>query len=230
MAKTDGVTIESLRPTIAELERILQWSFRRLGMDKLYRDKTGLAQELEKVTIVVETTGRRKNLLGHFLCKTAQTAWRTREGDEISEIKISSEHLARDPVAITETIIHEAVHLWCWYLGLKDTSSGGAYHNKVFKEQAELVGLDFEHEGRSIPGHGYGLTKLGDELEEKVRSSLKPKLEAFQIFKDTAPARKAAKPKLALWMCSCPVRLRVAYDTELEATCNDCGMNFEKQN
>ena len=84
--KTDAIQIDSLRPTIAELERMLQWSFKSLGMDKLYLDRQGLAEQLERVTVVVETSGTRKNLLGHFLCKTAQSAWRTREGEEISEI------------------------------------------------------------------------------------------------------------------------------------------------
>jgi hypothetical protein len=227
--KTDAIQIDSLRPTIAELERMLQWSFKSLGMDKLYLDRQGLAEQLERVTVVIETSGTRKNLLGHFLCKTAQSAWRTREGEEISEIKISSEHLRQDPVEIAHTIIHEAVHLWNWYLGLKDCSSGGAYHNKTFKEQAELVGL--KTGDQSVPGHGFAHTKLSEELEEKIRKSLKPKLAAFQIFKDAAPKVKTVKkPKLALWECECVIKIRVAYDTVLDAECHECGVDFIKKN
>ena len=229
VAKPEGIQVDSLRPTIAELERILKWSFRSLGMDQLYIDRQGIAEQLERVTVVVETTAKRPNVLGHFLCKTAQTAWRTREGEAISEIKISAEYLQRDPMEIAATVIHEALHLWNWYLGLKDTSSGGAYHNKLFKEQAKLIGLETGE--ISVPGHGYAHTTMSEELETKVRKQLKPKLEAFQIFKEKAPKKKTVrKPKLALWECQCVIKLRVAYDTELNAKCDDCGEQFEKKN
>lgn len=57
------------------------------------------------------------------------------------EINICAEHLARPFEQVAETLLHEMVHLYNLQIGVQDTSRGGTYHNKKYKEAAEQHGL-----------------------------------------------------------------------------------------
>jgi len=165
--------MESLRPAIAELERAAEWF-----LDPLVGDE--IRGSPQKLTVVIQTKGRKPRCMGYFLNRDAGDGWRTREGDGVHQISISSEYLNRGVVEIVETLLHECVHLWCWWLGVKDTSSGGLYHNKRFKERAEQAGLKCPEV--SIPRSGYGFTSLGEGLESRVREELVPDVAAFRVF------------------------------------------------
>lgn len=74
---------------------------------------------------------------GHF---TAGRVWRAEE-QHLNEINISVEHLERPIENIMATLMHECVHYYCQLNNIPDTSKGGTYHNKHFKEEAEKRGL-----------------------------------------------------------------------------------------
>lgn len=54
---------------------------------------------------------------------------------------------------VAETLLHEMVHLYNLQIGVQDTSRGGTYHNKKYKEAAEKHGLTVEKDAK------YGWTK-----------------------------------------------------------------------
>lgn len=61
-----------------------------------------------------------------------------KKDDGFYEINICAEHLARPFEQVAETLLHEMVHLYNLQIGVQDTSRGGTYHNKKYKEAAEL--------------------------------------------------------------------------------------------
>ena len=78
------------------------------------------------------------------------------------------------------------VHLWNLQNGVQDTSRGGTYHNKKFKEVAEQHGLIIEQH----PKYGWTLTKLNDEAQEFIR---KMNDTGFGIYRDSAAKIKTKK-------------------------------------
>ena len=93
---------------------------------------------------------------GHFTCgKVWQAGTEHRY-----EINISTATLSRPIEDTTATLLHEMVHLYCYVHGIKDTSRGGTYHNKRFKETAETHGLIVHHH----PKYGWTLTSPSDDL------------------------------------------------------------------
>lgn len=71
------------------------------------------------------------------------------ENGEYYEISISAGLLNKSVVDIVVAILHQCVHLWDAKCGIKDTSRGGSYHNKRFKESAESHGLEVEYNERN---------------------------------------------------------------------------------
>lgn len=63
-----------------------------------------------------------------------------KKDDGFYEINICAEHLARPFEQVAETLLHEMVHLYNLQIGVQDTSRSGTYHNKKYKEAAELIG------------------------------------------------------------------------------------------
>jgi hypothetical protein len=57
------------------------------------------------------------------------------------KINICAEHLARSFEQVAETLLHKMAHLYNLQIGVQDTTRGGAYHNKKYKEAAEQHGL-----------------------------------------------------------------------------------------
>ncbi len=60
-------------------------------------------------------------------------------------IFIAGETLARHPVELMETLIHEAAHTVAVTRGIKDVSRQNRYHNRKFREICEEMGLSWEH-------------------------------------------------------------------------------------
>ncbi len=67
---------------------------------------------------------------------TVHKVWTDTE-DSYHEINIGAEHLARPIENVLATLLHEMVHLYCMDNGINDTSKGGRYHNKLFRDEAE---------------------------------------------------------------------------------------------
>lgn len=114
--------------------------------------------ELPTPIITIQSTPK---AYGHF---TPWEAYRIKdEKGETSgavEINIGAGTLDRPIENVTATLLHEMVHYYCYINEIKDTSRGGAYHNKRFKAEAEARGLVIDYDSRI----GWSITSPSEEL------------------------------------------------------------------
>lgn len=112
---------------------------------------------LPPVVITIQSSPR---AYGHY------TTWDAWVGDKgYREINLGAENLDRPIQCIIATLLHEMVHHYCAISGIKDTSRGGVYHNKRFKEEARQRDLHIEYDpriGHSITTPTYALTAFVD--------------------------------------------------------------------
>lgn len=113
--------------------------------------------ELSKVIITIQSSPR---IYGHY---TTWDAWRE-DQQGYREINIGAETLNRPVGNVIATLTHEMVHHYCAIKGIKDTSRNGVYHNKRFKEQAEMRGLVLDYDGRI----GFSITHPGLMLMDLI--------------------------------------------------------------
>ena len=90
--------------------------------------------------------------------------WSSRDGrDTTHEISLNPDLLAREPVAIMGTLVHEMVHLWQQEFG---SPSRSTYHNVEWANRMEKVGLMPSNTGQ--PGGkrtGQRMTRGSDRLK-----------------------------------------------------------------
>jgi hypothetical protein len=80
--------------------------------------------------------------LGHF------AAMRWHHGtDRLPEVFVGGEGLARGPVGVLGTLLHEAAHALADVRQIKDTSRQGRWHNARFKALAEELGIEVAKDG-----------------------------------------------------------------------------------
>lgn len=112
---------------------------------------------IKKPIILAQTNGRNGNTMGWC---TRNKIWKDHDKNEFYyEITICSEYLYMNVEETCATLLHEMVHLFCNENGIKNTSRGGTYHNKRYKEVAEKHGLIIEYDKRI----GWSLTKLSED-------------------------------------------------------------------
>lgn len=147
----------SLKPVIDKLEGL----FSKFN-EKFYNNEL----QFPVITVSPDTTK------GAYGWCTAWKAWSTSEPKKVAdiskmtkedleamkkegfyEINICAEYLARPFEQVAETLLHEMVHLYNLQVGIQDTSRGGTYHNKKYKEAAEQHGLTVDKDAK------YGWTK-----------------------------------------------------------------------
>ncbi|PYG86773.1 SprT-like family protein [Ruminiclostridium sufflavum DSM 19573] len=97
---------------------------------------------------------------------TVHKVW-TDTADSYHEINIGAEHLARPIENVLATLLHEMVHLFCMVSGINDTSKGGRYHNKLFRDEAEKCDLKIEY-AQYI---GYSKTSPTDRFIEVIKEN-----------------------------------------------------------
>lgn len=68
---------------------------------------------------------------------------------------------------IVGTLLHEMVHLYNLQNNIKDTSRSGLYHNKNFKEIAEMKGLNVEKSEQ----YGWCITEIKEEVKDHINIS-----------------------------------------------------------
>ena len=91
--------------------------------------------QLDMPIITVTPTAR---AYAHY---TPWNAWESK-GEHKREINISSAYLDRPLEYICGSLLHEMAHMYNdTVLEVSDTSRGGTYHSKVFKQAAESHGL-----------------------------------------------------------------------------------------
>lgn len=210
MATVQGVEVESVQPTILELERWIRWAYKR---------KVGERVQLPPITVLVQTKGAKKNQLGAFTA----SRWSTREGTLVHELTFTAEALGRDVLDIVATAIHETVHLVNNDKGIKDCAKGGR-HNKAYRDGALDFGLDVAEPDKS---KGYAFTSLGAKLKMDIEEALKPDVGAFRLFRTTDAPKEARKSTVG-FACDCvTVRVAVGKADGFNADCVNCGKHFE---
>ena len=98
---------------------------------------------------------RREVRLGQF----AASRWRLGEERSLGEIFVGGEGLSRGARMVLGTLLHEAAHALAYQRGIKDNSRQGRYHNARYRQLAEELGLEVEHD----PQLGWSLTTLADD-------------------------------------------------------------------
>lgn len=175
------------------------------------------------VVVAAGSDGRTRDglKLGHF----AASRWHV-GADQRAEVLVGGEGLARGPVAVLGTLLHEAAHGLAQSREVRDTSRGGRYHNRRFKQLAEELGLTIAEtppigwSGTTVPEAT--AAEYADVLEELERA-----LGLWRVAEQVGEGRKKARNLLAC-SCACPRRIRVARRTLEEAPilCGACEEPF----
>lgn len=196
--------ITNLQPVITELHKVY---------DKA--NQVLFKGELPAIVITMQSRGNRKGVLGWFV---TQPIWEAGEDKELYEINIVPEAMKRDYTEILQTLIHEMVHVYCAVKGIKETSRGGAYHNKKFKETAEMFGLEYTHEAPDSK-IGYSAVTLKKETLNMLKFWNINK-EAFKIArKEFGGQKEKKKTNIIKWVCpSCGDIIRSSKPT-IKAYC-----------
>lgn len=137
------------------------------------------------------------------------------------------EGLARGPVEVLGTLLHEAAHALAHERGIQDTSRQGRWHNTRFKELATEVGVTVEKDARI----GWSPTTVPDATRAGYATALAQLGAALRLHRSaeageggTTGKKKSPPP----CVCDCGRRIRVA-PAVLAAgpiTCGACGSDF----
>jgi hypothetical protein len=170
--------------------------------------------------------------------------WVVGEGTR-GEVLLAGEALHLPPEAVFEVLAHEAAHGLNAARGIKDTSRGGRYHNALFKETAESLGLVV---GRADP-HGWARTELGDAARERYADVIGAIGAEMRLArgvparrdrevgidedgsgsgKGAGPGNGQTRPAHGSAECGCGRRLRIGRSALEVApvTCGRCGVDF----
>jgi len=122
--------------------------------------------ELERPVITIQSTPK---AYGHF---SLYNAWNVK-GQGVPEINIGAGTLDRPIENILATLLHEMIHQYNAVNNVQDCSRNGTYHNKRFKEAAEIRGLEISKTEK----YGWCITQPADELLEWVLENEIPEIE-----------------------------------------------------
>ena len=206
------MAIESIRPAIAEVERLITAVYNHYGGQK------GRNTDHAPVVVIIQTAGVKKKLCGHF----KHDAWELRDGGTVHEVSLTSEQLRRPVLDVMVTAWHEAVHLFNHDEGIDDVSKGGR-HNKEFVESCRQFGLVATADGSA----GFNQTVPTPEAMLWLEKDFQPDYNAFRLFR-LLPIPKEPKPnKRQAWSCGCQ-NVMMAAKLEFKAVCLECDNPFDK--
>lgn len=173
-----------------------------------------------KLPAGIETVGK----YGHF----AAARWIVSDGDSMPEIMVAAEGLQRDSRDVLATLVHEAAHGVAYVMGVDDTSNRGRYHNKIYKQIAEELGLVVLEPVKVL---GHTNTQLPKGEYQEVLEEITPLLEAYREF-EIVEIEEPRKSREFPIRCLCnPARtLRVfrgVYD-QGPIFCGVCHSSFEE--
>jgi hypothetical protein len=163
--------------------------------------------------------------LGHF----AALRWR-HDDRNLPEIFVGGEGLARGPVDVLGTLLHEAAHALAHVRGIQDTSRQSRYHNTRYAALAAELGLTVAQ----APGIGWSDTTVPDQLTAAYADALARLDDAITLYRYREPA-SAATPtggstsrNPVACTCPCGRRIRVAPATLAQGpiTCGTCNGRF----
>lgn len=199
----------SIQTVIANLENLFSTFNKEIFEDKL---------ENPVITVSPDTT------VGAYGWCTSWKAWQDGSGNGYYEINLTAEYLNRPFHEICETLIHEMVHLKNLYEGVQDTSRGGFYHNKKFKDSAENCGLVVTKDNK----YGWCRTTLNPQTMDMVE---KLNGQDFGLVRSkVTKAEKASKGKSSSIKYVCPqCGMIIRATKEVRVICGDCDVELEKE-
>jgi hypothetical protein len=183
------------------------------------------------VVLASGTAGGGAPRLGHFGALRWQHAGADTAAGGLSEVMVSGEGLARGPVDVLGTLLHEAAHALADARGVQDTSRQGRWHNRRYAELAGELGLEVAQ----APGIGWSTTTVPAGTAAAYAGVIDQLRAALTLYRraeaghgaGSAGGRKSSNNPLPC-LCTCPRRIRVA-PTVLEAgpiICGVCDQEF----
>lgn len=124
----------------------------------------------KNLAIILTRTGRRT--LKGFYCPRLWTDGTRRVG----QVAIDVSTLAEGVAAVLGTLLHEMVHLRNEQFGITDCHSRNQYHNRHFRDLAEVSGLSC---GKRHVRLGYGMTCLNEQGRQAI-TDFRPDPQAFR--------------------------------------------------
>lgn len=119
---------------------------------------------------------------GSFGHSTMSRVWRRKE-DDLFELNIACEVMNFPIEEILDTVIHEQIHIYCRVNSISEVSRHGSYHNKKFKDLAEVHGLICVYTGSA-----YGWNTTAKDNEKLLEYALEKGYTELQI------SRKSSRP------------------------------------
>ena len=185
-------------------------------------NETYYARALEEpvLSLIPDHRGR---AYGWFTCYKPWKESKEKEG--YYEINICADQLERTIEEITGTLLHEMAHLYNHMNGIQDTSRGGTYHNKKFKQTAEDHGLIIEQ----VPVIGWSKTKINDETKKIIKEKKFKPIRLKRSYQDSiSPGKGNAKTKQSMRKYVCPCCGCIIRTTkEVHVLCIECDEEFQ---
>ncbi len=159
--------------------------------------------------------------LGHF----AALRWH-HGSDQLPEVFIGGEGLARGPGEVLGTLLHEAAHALADVRAIKDTSRQGRWHNARFTGLAEELGIAVTKD----PRIGWSPTTLPEATRVDYAATIAELGAALRMCRAVELPTDTAKSKTPPpCVCGCGRRIRVAPSVLAAGaiTCSICDTTFE---
>ena len=211
-AVVDVADVLDASPLLAALERA--WAAIRLRHP----------QVPAAIVVIASGTQTKATKLGHF----AIGRW-TVQGNPSAqpEVLVAGEGLGRGAAEVLATLLHEAAHGLCVARRIRDTSRGGRYHNRAYRQMAERVGLTVTQSKQ----YGFAHTTLGDHPHREYAATIDDLAAHLRLHRQGEPhgTGTSAARNLPVAACACPRKIRVAPATLAAApiVCAACQAPFQ---
>lgn len=176
-----------------------------------------------QLPVPIITVQSKPGTYGHF---TTAKVWRKKD-DSAYELNVAAEVLDKPIEETLDTILHEMTHLFCREHGIQDTSRGGMYHNRRFREVAESHGLKCYQTGKygwnTAPTDelvAYALDKGWSEISLGRTTIMKPIAGQGQPASTTVSGERRTSSTRKLACPQCGQSVRATRDVHI--LCGDC--------
>lgn len=167
--------------------------------------------------------------LGHFAAMRWHHGPDTDSDRRLPEVFIGGEGLARGPVGVLGTLLHEAVHALADVRQIQDTSRQGRWHNARFKALAEELGIAVTKD----PRLGWSPTDVPEATCTDYADILAELGAALRLFRAIEPggAGTGKTKTTPACVCGCGRRIRVSPSVLAAGpiTCGICDTDFEPE-
>lgn len=203
-------------------------------LEKIFRqlNADSFNGELEEPIITIQSTA---SAYGHVTC---EKVWKSGSAERY-ELNISADWMQRPIENVIATMLHEMTHLLNLQRGIQDCSRGNTYHNKKFRDEAEMHMLKVDFHSK----YGWTLTEPTEELLGYIIDQGWTELEmgrdldvASQIGtggskapnKGTGTSKGNKKSNSRKYICPCCGAI-VRATRDLEIICKPCNTEFIKE-